>query len=61
MSYTIRYFRDGEHFDEEWQGSLSDAKDTVVGHVAVGGVDRTEVRDAAGLLVFHYPRTVRRP
>lgn len=60
MSYTIRYFRDGEHFEEKWRGLLSEAKDMSVGAVAVGGYDRAEIHDAYGQLIFYFPRITRR-
>lgn len=58
--YTIRYYRDGEQLDREWRGDLSEAKDLVVGYVAVGSADRAEVCDTSGQLIFCYPRITRR-
>jgi hypothetical protein len=61
LQLRITHFKGREMSIEHWSDqSLREVKDTVCQWVRDGSVDRVEIRDANGDLVFHYPLEMRR-
>ena len=58
MEYTLSYIQRGKASTEAWVGSFAEAKAHAKKAVLLGSADRTEIRDNAGKLVFHYPRVL---
>lgn len=56
MPYTIDYITNEGVSTETWRGNLAEAQILATRAVESGGIDRVEVRDAGGDLLFHYPR-----
>ncbi len=62
MSYRLNWFKDGRLINTEIseQARLDLTKKRARGLVDEGSADRIEVCSANGLVVFGYPRTLRR-
>lgn len=61
MPYSISYLHRGENVaTESWDRGLEEAKAVAKRAVLVGTAERSEIRDADGKLIFHFPRVMKR-